>query len=328
MHVIGTRLQSEIPTFHLREELSIGISEGESEYMFSRISDVAVDSGRRIYVLDYTEAELRIFDEDGKHIQTIGRRGQGPGEFMAPFSLAVTKGNAIMVHDLGNRRISYFSEAGNFLSSFSTGDMVMVGSETDDRGNILSLVFTSGPEEQLLELRRFDSRKNVLTTYYTITKTGREATNNPFGPAVHWTRYLSDRVICGYSKDYELHVYNLDGTKVRTIEREYRPVRIEQEEVDASQKRLPAAVDLQAPKHRPAFQGVTADEEGRIFVATWERPHTKKGYLYDVFDHEGEFLTQIALDNPPQVWKDSRLYTIEEDAGGYPVVRRFRVSWQ
>ncbi|MFA9455083.1 MAG: hypothetical protein ACERK6_14350, partial [Candidatus Aminicenantaceae bacterium] len=123
-------------------------------------------------------------------------------------------------------------------------------------------------------------------------------------------------------------VYNLDGNKVRSIEHAYKPVRITQEEMEALKKRMPFAVDVQAPKYRPAFQGVTADDEGRIFVATWERPKSGKGYLYDVFDRAGSFVTRIALDSIPRIWKGSKLYTIEEDEDGYPVVKRYGVSWQ
>ena len=174
LQVSGIESQRDTGMFSVREELSIGAAEGDSEYMFSRISDIAVDVAGRIYVLDYTEAVLRVFDRDGEHIRTIGRRGQGPGEFSGPFSLGITAQNTIMVHDLMNHRISYFSPEGEFLSSFSTAGLVLVGGDVDGRGNIISLVFTNSPREQVLELRRFDSSKNALATYLTIKKTSLE----------------------------------------------------------------------------------------------------------------------------------------------------------
>lgn len=326
--VFGIEPQSDTDKFRIREELSIGASEGQPEYMFSRISAIAVGDGGRIYVLDYMDAELRVFDREGKHLRTIGRRGQGPGEFSGPFSLGITTQDTIMVHDLMNHRISYFSMGGDFVNSFSTAGLVMVGGDVDAEGNIISLVFTNTPKEQILELRRFDSRKNTLATYLTVTKTGSEATNNPLGPDFHWTRYLDNQVICGYAKTYELHVYDINGKKVRTIEHDYSPVRIDQDEIASLQKRMPFAVDVQAPKYRPAFQGVTADEDGRVFVATWERPESGKGFLYDVFDRDGLFAARIPLVFPPRIWKGSKLFTIEEDGEGYPVVKRYGVSWR
>lgn len=295
--------------------------------MFSRISDIAVDNSGRIYVLDYMEAELRVFDEKGRYIRTVGGKGEGPGEFTGPFSLGITAKNSLMVHDLVGHRISYFSEDGDYISSISTADMIMTDSDVDSSGNIIGLIFTTGPEGQTLELKRFDQNKNTLTSYCTFLKRGMESANNPFGPDLHWTRYLEDQVICGYSRTYELRVYNLDGKKLRTITHDYRPVKITQDEVEALRNRLPAMTRIQTPKFRPAYQNISADEDGRIFVATWEKAESGKGYLYDVFGREGVFMTRIELDFPPVLWKDSKLYTIEEDREGYPVVKRYGVRW-
>ncbi|MCJ7681957.1 MAG: 6-bladed beta-propeller [Candidatus Aminicenantes bacterium] len=323
-----THPQAGADTFSIREELSIGASEGDSDYMFTRISDIAVDEMGKIYVLDYSEAVLRIYDPIGKHIQTIGRRGQGPGEFMAPFSLGITADNSILVHDLMNRRINYFSPEGKYIKSATTADKILVGGDVDSEGNFISLAFISKPGEQVLELKRFDSRMNDLNSYMTITKKENESINNPLGPDFYWCRYLENQVICGYSKTYELHVYHIDGEKVRTIRHEYGPVRITGEEREALKKGILAAVEIQTPKYHPAFQGITADDDGRIFVATWEKPESGVGYWYDVFNKTGTFIARIMLEYPPRIWKGSKLITIEENEEGYPVVKRYAVNWK
>ncbi|UCE21707.1 MAG: 6-bladed beta-propeller, partial [Candidatus Aminicenantes bacterium] len=70
----------------LEEDLSIGSVEDE-KYMFYRIGDIAVDSQNNIYVLDGGNYRIQKFDKDGNYLQTIGRKGQGPGEFMMPFNI-------------------------------------------------------------------------------------------------------------------------------------------------------------------------------------------------------------------------------------------------
>lgn len=66
--------------FSLSEELNIGGSEGPEEDIFSNVPSVATDEEGRIYVLDYLSAHVRLYDENGNHLRTIGRKGQGPGE--------------------------------------------------------------------------------------------------------------------------------------------------------------------------------------------------------------------------------------------------------
>jgi hypothetical protein len=69
--------------FDLEEDLSIG-SENDSHYMFYRIRGLAVDAEDNILVSDMSNFRIQVFDREGKYIKTIGRSGQGPGEFEQP----------------------------------------------------------------------------------------------------------------------------------------------------------------------------------------------------------------------------------------------------
>jgi hypothetical protein len=100
--------------FSLEEELSIGESEGREEYMFSQIRDIAVDNEERIYILDVKEGHLKVFDRKGVYIKTIGKKGQGPGELEYPLSVFITGQNGIMINDIRNRRLAFFSKGGRF----------------------------------------------------------------------------------------------------------------------------------------------------------------------------------------------------------------------
>ena len=46
--------------FSLEEELSIGEGEETEEYMFSQMSDIAVDAEENLYVLDSEQAPIKI----------------------------------------------------------------------------------------------------------------------------------------------------------------------------------------------------------------------------------------------------------------------------
>ncbi|WP_420632623.1 6-bladed beta-propeller [Candidatus Palauibacter sp.] len=65
-------------------ELSIGEMDGPDEYLFGSIASVAVDDDRNVYVFDQQAQNVRIYDPEGGYMRTLGRPGQGPGEWHHP----------------------------------------------------------------------------------------------------------------------------------------------------------------------------------------------------------------------------------------------------
>jgi hypothetical protein len=64
----------------LKEDLQIGKEDVEN-YIFERILSVKAAEDGSIYVLDYKAGNIRKYDRNGVYLQTIGKKGQGPGEF-------------------------------------------------------------------------------------------------------------------------------------------------------------------------------------------------------------------------------------------------------
>jgi len=203
--------------FILAEELSIGKAGREEEYIFSRVRSIAVDEKERIYVLDTKEAHVKVFDKNGDYVKTVGRKGQGPGEMSLPFSICITSQNEIMVQDLNNRRIMFYSLDGNFIKSLSTAKILIVGSNIDSKRNIFGIVSTRGPEKQIIELKKFDSNLNYLYSLSSFSLPSGSSTFNPFMPELCWAVSKDDSVICGYPEKYELKVYNSEGNVIKRV---------------------------------------------------------------------------------------------------------------
>ena len=94
---------------------------------FSRLSSVTVDpGGTRVYAVDLggvsSEQHLvRVFDAvTGEHLQDIGRRGSGPGEFNLPRDMAIGRDGRLYVVDGGNFRVVVFDRQGRYLQSFGS----------------------------------------------------------------------------------------------------------------------------------------------------------------------------------------------------------------
>jgi len=93
--------------------------------LFTRPSGIAVSGdGRKVYVVDTggvssSSHNLHIFDGvTGKHLKTIGIRGNGDGQFNLPLLADSDKEGNIYVVDSGNFRIQKFDKAGKFVSKF------------------------------------------------------------------------------------------------------------------------------------------------------------------------------------------------------------------
>ncbi|MCY4158784.1 MAG: 6-bladed beta-propeller [Bacteroidetes bacterium] len=90
-----------------RELWSIG--KNSDDVLFGKINSVSVDSKGRVYVSDWDHSSIYVFSEEGELITEIGRRGEGPGEFIRIGELFVGQGDSLFVHDRQNNIVSLFT---------------------------------------------------------------------------------------------------------------------------------------------------------------------------------------------------------------------------
>ena len=84
-----------------------------------RPTGLAMDrAGERLYLVDTSSHEVKIFARDGTLLNRFGRRGTGAGEFNYPTMIWVTEGGEILVSDSMNFRTQVFDSAGNYLRQF------------------------------------------------------------------------------------------------------------------------------------------------------------------------------------------------------------------
>ncbi len=101
----------------IRIEHQIGQLYGPEEFLFVSIVDATVNSKGDIYVADRGLNEIRKFDKDGEYLLTMGRKGQGPGEFQNIRTVAVNSHDDLIVYDHMLKRISIFSDNGEHIKT-------------------------------------------------------------------------------------------------------------------------------------------------------------------------------------------------------------------
>ncbi|MYI06914.1 MAG: 6-bladed beta-propeller, partial [Gemmatimonadetes bacterium] len=97
------------------EVFRVGGIDGDIWEQFGRIQDVAFDGAGNLYLLDIVALTVVVVDREGSFVRTIGRAGDGPGEFASPKWLAVLEDGRIVVSDVPRHRaFQIYNSDGSF----------------------------------------------------------------------------------------------------------------------------------------------------------------------------------------------------------------------
>ena len=93
----------------------------DAEPKLLRPVGATVLSNGNLVVADQWAASVRFFDPSGELIRTVGREGQGPGEFTAPWWLGQCGPDEVFVYDFMQRQISVIDSAGTVVREYAPG---------------------------------------------------------------------------------------------------------------------------------------------------------------------------------------------------------------
>jgi hypothetical protein len=326
------------PVLELQEDLTVKGSEDIEEQMFQNINTLGIDDEGNLYILDELAGNIKVFDQKGDFLKTIGKKGQGPGELGMPISLAITPNQNIIVNDMGQRKILFFDKEGNYLKQFSIADkFLFFGPMVTSTGDLIAS-HTIPQDNPVTELTKFNQELEPLLTFTSIPVDKPPAVNIFVArslSSLRWTLTDNDEIIWGDIKnpEYELYVHNQDGTLIKKITRNYDPLPITAEDKDKlieetfGQSSMRDQWDVRFPDNYPAYMGFSTDDEGHILVRRYEKQENEQGGLVDIFDSDGRYMAQVRLKMNPLIFKKGHMYTIEEDEEGFRVVKRYKVNW-
>lgn len=103
----------------LEEQWRIGEDDDANAVVFGQVGSLAVDSDGRVYVVDAQARQINVFSADGDFLRTLGRQGEGPGEFREPRGLVLMPDGAIgVVREEPPAILRFRASDGSFLGDF------------------------------------------------------------------------------------------------------------------------------------------------------------------------------------------------------------------
>ena len=107
-------------------------------------TDVISDRKDNLYLLDAQLREIKVYNPDGEHLRTIGRDGEGPGEFRMAFNLLLLPNGNIGVLQTFPSKIVGLTPGGDPADNFvlpDTGEGFKVLFTARNAGDKLAVVY-------------------------------------------------------------------------------------------------------------------------------------------------------------------------------------------
>lgn len=296
-----------------------GESEGEGEF-FGLISDIALHPKGEVYLVDTQLSEVKVFSKEGKYLRTIGREGEGPGEFRRPSRLFFDpEGNLGVVQSQPSRVVMFKPdgtpgapfplknpEDGGFRmlmgASYRGGSLVVQGGNFNHK---------EGSIERTSALVRLDRQGNEVARFHQMASTSNMARlvlkEDEFG--VPWAIGPQGDVYASLDRTWKLNVWSQDGKLQRVIELEYQPVMRTAAEIEKTKKQMSSRIQIRtgAGRVEPEFdisdrerdiRWFAVGDDGNIWVLSSrgcrDLPPGTLGH-FDVFDPQGRYLQRVTL---------------------------------
>lgn len=329
----------------LTREWSIGGAEDE-DLVLTQLwaKDLAVD-GDRLFVNDRAEWRVAVYGADGKRRGSIGRKGEGPGEFLMPGSIAIAPDRSLYADDYGRERLLRFNTAGDFIDEAAYAT----------KGNVFAFRFlTDGSrvgryatrDSAFVGIRRGEQRRRLAALKVSPTKSTPRVcrvTDYPVAPifesAPVWDATGSTVVVS--TGAYAVDVFAGDSMTHRLTrakpQRRSTPALARTQVGKGSMLQLVGMPPCSVPADMilavaeiaelvPAYSAVTLDPRGRVW-ATYFTVGDEVGKA-DIYDLRNGYVGTVTLGTarPVAFFPDGRMVSIELDEDEVPMIRVYRIT--
>ncbi len=350
-HLEPYEIKGEPNSLRIEEEFNIDM---EKDFfteigLTGSLAGVDVDSMGNIFIFQLPRKDTDIvfkFDKEGNFLKSFGQRGQGPGEVNFSWYIRLDYQDKVVISGPADRKMFIYSNSGQF-ESYIAFDFEAMEILPLPNGNYLIKKEVITPESKYIEWPIYIYKSDLkeikeVDKYFRLDEFKVDTTKFPVPVLI---RSVSNGLIySGYGKrGYEIWVYDFNGNLLRKIKKEYQPVKISEKVKEETREwtKDPRSVTygkkIRISNHWPPFQYLFTDDEGRLFVMTYEESDKPNQYIYDVFNPDGVFITRISLGNMVffSLWdiqyataRKGRIYCLQKKPNGYKELVVYKMIWE
>ncbi len=333
------------------EDLVIGAEESDEESLLINPIDINADSMGNIYVLDMGDVTIKKYNSQGKYIQSIGRKGQGPGEFQRPWLIQISNQNNINVLDTGSRKITAFRADGSHLNTINTRipidqftinkeDKMIIGYKL--RG---AVTLKERQPEYTYKVGNYNPETEEFIEFYTREqfKTNRVTDGSfslEFPVFVRWSINSENKIFVATANKYEISVFSPSGNLSFRFLLDSKPVKIKSEIKEKIMKifnnfskrfSINYEKEKKAIEFYPRFIHFSFDEMDRLWVKQYQVYVRDKPFVettFDIFSSGGIYLFSTRFEKyiiRKPVFKNGYIYALIKDESGYSRALRLKM---
>lgn len=296
---------------------------GDENFWFSTIRGLGLLSDGSVAAIDRSSEEVRVFAADGRHLGSMGRSGEGPGEFRSAWFIWVLPGDTLWVGDYRPWRYNVFTRDGQFVRAVQmtpvypnpsrAGGVLRNGISINTRTTYMARSDFTVPDTLVVEAHDTDGQLIATVARVPNRVEGMTAkseianlTLTPLFSASASADAIGSTIAVGHRGDPEVRLFD-EELRLRQIVRWSEPSRrVTAADVDAwrdsyveslggrdSDRWGPSAeaiVDSDRPVADlfPAFSSLMLGTDGRLWVAPYRKPG-QEPRRWMAFEPDGTF---------------------------------------
>jgi len=338
VHNRGEGTWEKSPRISLEKIRALGDIEAESdEVAFYIPMDMALDTEGNLYVLDTGNHRIQKFSPDGTYLSTLGRQGQGPGEFNFPGSLDIDPEGGLIVVSPYGMKIQFLDMTGVETGSLALQEVISEYFRALGPDLLVSAVTRRPPlpddedqDESPDPLLQITDREGTVVKTFGEPRDYKHGFVNAKGNNVRFSIGGDGSIGVAFRFQNRIDKYSSDGKILWKADRDLKYDARKPLTKGTIERNKSGGISMHSPQMNTCSEAIAMDGDGRIWVATLARqlkdeekagtnismsrgdqgttlsmrawsedeiPQTSDAYVLEVFDAEGVLLQKFPLDH-------------------------------